>query len=119
MRLGVGVRDAGLGDLGDFTINDSGAIIYFFYVFGAYALLLLVALFWSAPGWRQKILLVLILGSKLTPTYPFFWLLINLITRESLVRSAQEGRLALPAELRAIGDHRTRTRERRARERPS
>ncbi|MGZ8411026.1 MAG: hypothetical protein ACXWVS_14105 [Hyphomicrobium sp.] len=93
--LGVGVRDAGLGDLGAFTINDSGAAIYFFYVFGAYALVLLIALFWSAPGWRQKILLVLILGSKLTPTYPFFWLLMNLITRETLVRTAEEGRSAL------------------------
>jgi hypothetical protein len=87
--LGIGVRDAGLGDLGSFTINDSGAAVFFFYVFGGYALLLLVALFWSTPGWRRKILLVIVLASKLTPTYPFFWLLINLITRGSLVPTAQ------------------------------
>ena len=28
--VGVGVRDAGLEDVGAFTINDSGAAIYFF-----------------------------------------------------------------------------------------
>jgi O-antigen/teichoic acid export membrane protein len=67
----------------------SGAAVFFFYVFGGYALLLLVALFWSTAGWRHKILLVIILASKLTPTYPFFWLLINLITRGSLVPTAQ------------------------------
>jgi hypothetical protein len=91
--LGIGVRDAGLGELSYFTINDSGAAVFFFYVFGGYALLLLVALFWSTPGWRQKILLVIVFASKLTPTYPFFWLLINLITWGSLAPAAQRATL--------------------------
>lgn len=79
--LGIGVRDAGLGVLDSFTINDSGAAVFFFYVFGGYALLLIFALLWCTAGWRHQILLIIVLSSKLTPTYPFFWLMINLITR--------------------------------------
>ena len=88
--LGIGVRDAGLGELAEYTINDSGAAIYFVYVFGLSAVVVLIALIWGVRGWRNKILLALILSSKLTPTYPFFWLLMNMSMRNAPNRDARE-----------------------------
>jgi hypothetical protein len=79
--LGIGVRDAGLGELAEYTINDSGAAIYFVYVFGLSALVLLIALICGSKGWRNKIIVAIVLSSKLTPTYPFFWLLMNMSMR--------------------------------------
>lgn len=87
--IGIGVRDSGLANVAEFSINDSGAAIYFLYVFGAYAVVLLIALFWAANGWRYKVMLVIILTSKLMPTYPFFWLLIKLITRDISVAASR------------------------------
>jgi hypothetical protein len=94
--LGIGVRDAGLGGLVEYTINDSGAAIYFVYVFGLSALVVLLALIWGARGWRNKIVLALILSSKLTPTYPFFWLLMNMIMRNAPNREARECQALTP-----------------------
>lgn len=78
--LGVGVAEPGIEYF--FAINDSGSPIYLFYVFGIYAVFLLIALFWAVKCWQGKVLLLLILTSKLMPTYPFFWLLMNLLTRD-------------------------------------
>lgn len=90
--LGIGVRDTVLVDLGNVPLNDSSVAIYLFYVFGVYALVLMIALFCAPSGWRNKVLLVLILTSKLAPTYPFFWLLINVITQRIRVPAARECR---------------------------
>lgn len=86
--LGIGVRD--VANLGDLTLNDSSVPVYFFHVFGAYALALMIAFFWMPSGWRNKVVLVVILSSKMTPTYPFFWFLINVITRHNHVPTAPE-----------------------------
>lgn len=74
--LGAGIADP---NLQGYAINDSGALIYFFYVFGCFSPLLLLALLTSIPGAKPRLVLLLLLSSKLFPTYPFFWVIINLL----------------------------------------
>src|SRR5512147_233629 len=76
--LGIGVRDPGIGHLGEFMINDSGAAIYFFYVFGVFAAPLVVALFWTAAGCAIKSFWSFFLPPSSTST-PGFLELIDLI----------------------------------------
>jgi hypothetical protein len=84
--LGIGIEPLP----GAYIFNDSSGLIYFLYVFGIFALFLLIPILIYARGWRGKFLVALILTSKLSPTYPFIWLLFNLLTEKSNAGSVAE-----------------------------
>ncbi len=74
--LGVGIADP---HLEGYAVNDSGAAIYIIYIFGCFSPFLLLVMFTSVPGLKPRLVLLLLLSSKLFPTYPFFWVAINLL----------------------------------------
>lgn len=85
--FGIGIADTALRD---YAINDSGALVFLVYVFGIFALVLLVPLFATVSGLRPRLVLLILLSSKMPPTYPLFWLLINMLSRIQETRTADD-----------------------------
>lgn len=73
------------------SLYDSGAALYFVYVFGVFGFMIAGLLLFSVNGLRRRLLMLFFLASKCSPVYPFFWIMVNLLrtttTNESEVGS--------------------------------
>lgn len=61
------------------SLYDSGAALYFVYVFGVFGCLIAGLLLLSVNGLRRRLVMLFLLASKFSPVYPFFWIMVSLL----------------------------------------